>query len=126
MGRLYKNWLSCFRIDPPSLCPAAGENQRIYFFVFDHAELQIAIEWCGRNRLPIEHGVPLCKESPACPSSTRERRCIVGFETNGITEVGNCLSKTTCFHAGIAAISISERLNIRTKTRARDDFGTCG
>jgi hypothetical protein len=42
----------------PSLCPAAGENQRIDFFVFDHAELQIAIEWCGRNRLPIEHGVP--------------------------------------------------------------------
>jgi len=65
MARLHENWLSCFRIDPSSLCPPAGENQRIDLFLFDHAELQIAIEWCGRNRLPIEHGKPLYKESPA-------------------------------------------------------------
>jgi hypothetical protein len=45
MRRIYENWSSCFRIDPSSVRAAARDNEYMNLVVFDHAELQIAVEW---------------------------------------------------------------------------------
>ena len=63
MRRIYENGLSCRSLYPAALRPAAREDELIDFPFFDHAELQIAIEWRGCNRVPIRHGPPFYFQS---------------------------------------------------------------
>jgi len=75
--RIYENGLSCRSLYPAALRPAAREDELIDFPFFDHAELQIAIEWRGCNRVPIRHGSPFYlwslyageRSSPLCDLS---------------------------------------------------------
>ena len=45
MGGVDQNPFPVFRIDPPTIRPAARENEHMNFASLDHAQLQIAIEW---------------------------------------------------------------------------------
>jgi hypothetical protein len=56
MRRVDEDWSACLGIDPPGLRPTARKDKRVNFSVFAHAELQIAIEWRARYRLPVEQG----------------------------------------------------------------------
>jgi hypothetical protein len=55
MRRAHVNGVVCFRMNPASFCLTAGKDQRIDFPLFDHTELQIAVEWRGRYRSPHGH-----------------------------------------------------------------------
>jgi len=55
MRRAHVNGFVCFRMNPASFRPTAREDQRIDFPLFDHTELQIAVEWRGRYRSPHGH-----------------------------------------------------------------------
>ena len=63
MRGIYENGLSRRSLYPAAFRPAAREDELIDFPFFDHAELQIAIEWRGCNRVPIRHGPPFYFQS---------------------------------------------------------------
>lgn len=62
MRGVNKNKLSSTRMNPSVFLTAAREGQLVDLVVFDHAELQIAIERGGCNRLPVAHALALSKE----------------------------------------------------------------
>src|ERR1019366_7598329 len=48
----------------PSPCRAAArEHKRVHLASLDHAEFEILVEWCVRNRMPVVHA----EASPSLP-----------------------------------------------------------
>jgi hypothetical protein len=55
MGWPYVNSLLCFCLDPSTENAPACKRQSVNAVIVDDRELEVAVERCGRNRLPA-HG----------------------------------------------------------------------
>jgi hypothetical protein len=51
-------------VDPSAQNAPTGEDERMWAVPINDGQLKIAVEWCGRNRLPL-HTSSIAK-SPSC------------------------------------------------------------
>jgi len=116
--RLDLDSLAGFRMDPPVLGPQAREDKCVNLAVFDHAEAQVAIERCGRYRLPIEHFArmeqaararfEICQNSPsafakaAFAKNRDPRGCVSRRLSEGLARLGGALCHRALAATGAA------------------------